>query len=78
MPSAPVRVPRCLSAPTPGWTTTADVIVVGSGIAGLTHAMIGLGNGTIGMFASPGTYVMLAAVALGAWLAGRHRERRAA
>ena len=40
--------------------------------------MIGLGNGTIGMFASPGTYVMLAAVALGAWLAGRHRERRAA
>ena len=39
MPSAPVRVPRCLSAPTPGWTTTADVIVVGSGIAGLTCAL---------------------------------------
>ena len=39
MPSAPVRVPRCLAAPTPGWTTTADVIVVGSGIAGLTCAL---------------------------------------
>ena len=39
MPSAPVRRPRCLSAPTPGWTTTADVIVVGSGIAGLTCAL---------------------------------------
>lgn len=61
--------------------TAAEALPVGlvwAGIAGLTHAMIGLGNGTIGMFASPGTYVMLAAVALGAWLAGRHRERRAA
>lgn len=28
-----------LSAPTPGWTTTADVIVVGSGVAGLTAAL---------------------------------------
>lgn len=28
-----------LSAPDPGWTTSADVIVVGSGIAGLTTAL---------------------------------------
>ena len=28
-----------LLAPTPGWTATADVIVVGSGIAGLTTAL---------------------------------------
>jgi len=34
-----VSIPRRLSAPTPGWTTTADVIVVGSGIAGLTTAL---------------------------------------
>ena len=37
---APVRrVPGRLSAPRPGWTTTADVVVVGSGIAGLTAAL---------------------------------------
>ena len=35
----PVRIPRRLEAPPPGWTTTADVIVVGSGIAGLTCAI---------------------------------------
>src|SRR3954452_15518046 len=34
-----VSIPRRLRAPTPGWTTTADVIVVGSGIAGLTTAL---------------------------------------
>ena len=28
-----------LLAPAPGWTATADVIVVGSGIAGLTTAL---------------------------------------
>jgi L-aspartate oxidase len=28
-----------LPAPSPGWTTTADVIVVGSGVAGLTAAL---------------------------------------
>ena len=28
-----------LTAPAPGWTTTADVIVIGSGIAGLTAAL---------------------------------------
>jgi len=30
---------RSLRAPAPGWTTSADVIVVGSGIAGLTTAL---------------------------------------
>ncbi len=35
----PPAVPRWLSAPAPGWTTDADVIVVGSGIAGLTAAL---------------------------------------
>ena len=39
MPSAPVFVPRRLTAPPPGWTTSADVVVVGSGIAGLTCAL---------------------------------------
>lgn len=33
------RFVQRLSAPTPGWTTTADVIVVGSGVAGLTAAL---------------------------------------
>jgi len=33
------RVPARLSAPEPGWTTRADVVVVGSGIAGLTAAL---------------------------------------
>lgn len=44
MPVSPVpapvrRVPGRLTAPDPGWTTTADVVVVGSGIAGLTAAL---------------------------------------
>ncbi|GAB6985182.1 L-aspartate oxidase [Nocardioides pyridinolyticus] len=40
MPTAPVRrVPGRLVAPEPGWTTTADVVVIGSGIAGLTAAL---------------------------------------
>src|SRR6187399_2215863 len=40
MPVASVRrVPGRLLAPDPGWTTTADVVVVGSGIAGLTAAL---------------------------------------
>jgi len=34
-----VRFVHRLTAPAPGWTTTADVIVVGSGIAGLTAAL---------------------------------------
>ena len=33
------RVPGRLTAPAPGWTTTADVVVIGSGIAGLTAAL---------------------------------------
>src|SRR4051795_1923713 len=38
--TAPVRrVPGRLVAPEPGWTTTADVVVIGSGIAGLTAAL---------------------------------------
>ncbi|MFY1674758.1 L-aspartate oxidase [Plantactinospora sp. WMMB334] len=32
-------VPRMLAAPAPGWVETTDVIVVGSGIAGLTAAL---------------------------------------
>jgi L-aspartate oxidase len=34
-----ITLPRRLRAPAPGWTATADVIVVGSGIAGLTTAL---------------------------------------
>ena len=37
--SASVTVPGRLRAPDPGWTTRADVVVVGSGIAGLTAAL---------------------------------------
>ena len=33
------RLPGRLAAPAPGWTTTCDVVVVGSGIAGLTAAL---------------------------------------
>ena len=44
VPEAPLheasrRLPARLLAPEPGWTTTADVVVVGSGIAGLTAAL---------------------------------------
>ncbi|MCW2792890.1 MAG: L-aspartate oxidase [Nocardioides sp.] len=40
MVDAPVRrVPGRLTAPPPGWTTTSDVVVIGSGIAGLTAAL---------------------------------------
>ena len=34
-----LRIPRRLDAPAPGWSTDVDVIVVGSGIAGLTAAL---------------------------------------
>jgi L-aspartate oxidase len=37
--SGSLRVPGRLRAPQPGWTAQADVIVVGSGIAGLTTAL---------------------------------------
>ena len=33
------RVPGRLTAPPPGWSVTADVVVIGSGIAGLTAAL---------------------------------------
>ncbi|MEV7008342.1 L-aspartate oxidase [Streptosporangium sp. NPDC051022] len=32
-------IPQRLTAPTPGWTVEADVVVVGSGVAGLTLAL---------------------------------------
>src|SRR5262245_8254608 len=32
-------IPSRLTAPPPGWSTDADVVVVGSGIAGLTAAL---------------------------------------
>jgi L-aspartate oxidase len=34
-----VSLPQRLAAPPPGWTTYADVVVIGSGIAGLTAAL---------------------------------------
>jgi L-aspartate oxidase len=34
-----VRLPRRLAAPAPGWSAAADVVIVGSGIAGLTTAL---------------------------------------
>ena len=34
-----VTLPRRLAAAAPGWTTEADVVVIGSGIAGLTAAL---------------------------------------
>jgi L-aspartate oxidase len=39
MTGPPPRLPQRLTAPAPGWTTYADVVVVGSGIAGLTAAL---------------------------------------
>jgi L-aspartate oxidase len=38
LPDLPV-LPRRLAAPEPGWTETTDVLVVGSGVAGLTAAL---------------------------------------
>jgi L-aspartate oxidase len=34
-----VTLPQRLAAPPPGWTTSVDVVVIGSGIAGLTAAL---------------------------------------
>ncbi len=34
-----IRLPRRLGAPAPGWTVESDVVVVGSGVAGLTTAL---------------------------------------
>ncbi|HWJ81985.1 MAG TPA: L-aspartate oxidase [Nocardioides sp.] len=42
MPDAPTstrRLPGRLTAPAPGWTTRADVVIIGSGVAGLTAAL---------------------------------------
>ncbi len=39
MPIAARRLPGRLSAPLTGWTTRADVVIIGSGIAGLTAAL---------------------------------------
>ena len=38
---------RRLLAPEPGWTTTADVVVVGSGVAGLTVALHAARSGSV-------------------------------
>ncbi|HET8716187.1 MAG TPA: L-aspartate oxidase [Nocardioidaceae bacterium] len=43
----PGRVPGRLPARAPGWTTTADVVVVGSGIAGLTTALRAQQHGSV-------------------------------
>ena len=40
-------IPRRLAAPAAGWTATADVIVVGSGIAGLTAALAARRAGSV-------------------------------
>jgi L-aspartate oxidase len=37
--ASPYPPPARLAAPAPGWTTRADVVVIGSGIAGLTAAL---------------------------------------
>src|SRR6186997_3256359 len=34
-----MRIPARLTAPEPGWVASADVVIVGSGIAGLTAAL---------------------------------------
>ncbi|GAA1752272.1 L-aspartate oxidase [Streptomonospora arabica] len=39
MSDTPPELPRKLTAPDPGWTASADVVVVGSGIAGLSTAL---------------------------------------
>src|SRR5690349_12437046 len=39
MPAATRRLPGRLTAPAPGWTTRADVVIIGSGVAGLTAAL---------------------------------------
>jgi len=43
-----VTLPQRLAAPSPGWTTYADVVVIGSGIAGLTAALRLRADGAVG------------------------------
>jgi L-aspartate oxidase len=43
-----VSLPQRLAAPPPGWTTYADVVVIGSGIAGLTAALQLRASPTVG------------------------------
>jgi L-aspartate oxidase len=40
-------LPTRLSAPPPGWTSYADVMVIGSGIAGLTVALRSAASGSV-------------------------------
>jgi L-aspartate oxidase len=46
-PAGPPQAAQRLLAPEPGWTTTADVVVVGSGIAGLTVALHAARSGSV-------------------------------
>ena len=39
LPEGYAALPRRLRAPAPGWETTSDVVIIGSGIAGLTAAL---------------------------------------
>ena len=46
----PLVIPTALAAPAPGWTVSADVVVIGSGVAGLVNASHGaptVGGGDI-------------------------------
>ncbi|MGA8209658.1 MAG: L-aspartate oxidase [Nocardioidaceae bacterium] len=43
-----MSLPQRLAAPEPGWSTYADVVVIGSGVAGLTTALALRATGTVG------------------------------
>jgi nicotinate-nucleotide pyrophosphorylase (carboxylating) len=45
--SRPSPLPAHLTAPPPGWTARADVVVVGSGVAGLTTALRAAAYGSV-------------------------------
>jgi L-aspartate oxidase len=46
-PAAAVTPARRLTAPEPGWTTYADTVVVGSGVAGITAALAARAAGSV-------------------------------